>query len=42
MGGCRLHKSGSGQGQVAGCCEQGNEASDSTEGGQFFDQLRNC
>jgi len=28
MGGRRLHKSGSGQEQVAGCCEQGNEAAD--------------
>ena len=32
---------GSGQGQVAGACEYGNELSGSTKCGEFLDQLQN-
>jgi hypothetical protein len=32
-----LDRSGSGQGQVAGTCEYGNEPSDSINCGEFFD-----
>jgi hypothetical protein len=31
------NSSGSGHGPVAGSCEHGNEASGSTEGGEFLD-----
>jgi hypothetical protein len=32
---------GSGYRQVAGCCEHGDEHSDSMQCGEFLDQLRN-
>ena len=35
-----LNLSGSGQGQVAGTCEFGNEISGSIKRGEFLDQLR--
>jgi hypothetical protein len=37
VGSCGLDSSGSGQGPVAGCCEHGNEPSDSIKGGGFLD-----
>ena len=37
-----LVRSGSGYGQVAGCCECGNELSGSINCGKFPDQLRTC
>jgi hypothetical protein len=37
-----LYSSGSGQGPVAGSCEQGNENSGSVMGGEFLDQLSDC
>ena len=37
-----LDRSGSGQGQMAGCCECGNEPSCSTKCVEFLDQLRTC
>jgi hypothetical protein len=37
MGKHGLHCSGSGQGQVAGACECGNELSSSIKCGQFLD-----
>ena len=39
MEGRRLHTLGSGKGQVEGCCEHGNEHSDSIKRGEF-DHLR--
>jgi hypothetical protein len=36
VGRCGLDSSGSGQGQVAGCCEYGNEPSGSMKGGTFL------
>ena len=39
MEGRKLHTLGSGKGQVEGCCEHGNEHSDSIKRGEF-DQLR--
>jgi hypothetical protein len=41
-GRCRLDRSGSEYGQVAGSCECGNEPSDSTKCGEFRDSLRTC
>jgi hypothetical protein len=35
-GRCELDASGSGQGQVAGCREHGNELSGSIKGGEFL------
>ena len=35
-----LDRAGTGKGQVAGCCECGNETSGSTKCGEFLDQLR--
>jgi hypothetical protein len=35
-------QSGLGQGQVAGCCECGNEPSGSIKCGEFLELLRNC
>jgi hypothetical protein len=40
--GSGLDQSGSGQGQVAGCCECGNECIGSIKCGEFIDQLRTC
>jgi hypothetical protein len=40
--GLGLDRLGSGQGQVAGCCECGNEPSGSIKGGEFLDQVRPC
>jgi hypothetical protein len=37
VGRCGLDASGSGQGPVAGPCEQGNEPSGSIKGGEFPD-----
>jgi hypothetical protein len=37
VGRCRLDASGSGQGPVAACCENGNELSGSVKGGEFLD-----
>jgi len=37
MGRCGLDASGLGQGQGAGCCEDGNEPSDSIKDGAFLD-----
>ena len=37
-----LDRSGSGQGQVAGTCECGNEPSGSIQCGEFLDWLRTC
>ena len=37
-----LHRSGSGQGQVVGACECGNEPSDSVKCGEFLEQLGIC
>jgi hypothetical protein len=34
---CGLDSSGSGQGPVAGCCENGTEILGSIKGGEFFD-----
>jgi hypothetical protein len=34
---CGLTLTGSGYGKVLGVCEHGNEPSDSTKGGGFFD-----
>jgi hypothetical protein len=42
MGRRALHLSGSGQGQVAGSCECGNEPAVSIKCKEFFDLLRNC
>jgi hypothetical protein len=39
--GLRLDSCGSGQGQVAGSCEQGNEPSGSVKYGEFHNYLRN-
>ena len=36
-----LNLSGSRYGQIAGCCECGNEPSGSIQCGEFFDQLGN-
>ena len=41
-GGHGLDRSGSGQGQVAGACECGNELSGSIKCGGFLDYLKNC
>ena len=41
MWGYRLDRAGSGQGQVAGTCECGNEPSVSVKCGEFLDQKRN-
>jgi hypothetical protein len=41
MEGCGLGWSDAGRGQVAGCCEHGNEASFSIKCGEFLDELRN-
>jgi hypothetical protein len=38
----RLDLSGSGQGQMAGCCECGNEPSVSMKSGKFIDWLTTC
>ena len=40
MWGYGLDRSGSGQGQVAGTCECGNEPSGSTNAEEFLDQLK--
>ena len=40
MWGHGLDQSGSGQGQVAGTCECGNEPSGSIRCGEFLDQLK--
>ena len=40
MWGCGLDLSGSGQGQVAGTCEYGNEPSGSIKCGEFLDWLK--
>jgi hypothetical protein len=40
MGGHRLDQSGSGQGQVAGCCEYGDEPSGSIKCRNFLSSLR--
>jgi hypothetical protein len=37
MGDCGLDAPGSGQGEVAGFCEHGNEPSGSMKGGEFID-----
>jgi hypothetical protein len=37
-----LDRSGSGQGQVAGCCEYGDEPSNSIKCGEFLELLRTC
>jgi hypothetical protein len=37
--GCGLDSFGSGQGQVTGSCEHGNEPSGSIKCGKFLDQL---
>jgi len=42
MGDIRIHSSGSGEGQMAGCCECGNESSGSVTCGEIHDQLTNC
>ena len=43
MGGwCGLDGSGTGQGQVVGCCEHVHEPSGFTKCWEFLDQLRNC
>jgi hypothetical protein len=42
MGRYGLDSSGSGQGQVAGSCEHGNEPSCSIKGGEFIDLLSDC
>jgi hypothetical protein len=34
--------SATGQGQLTGCCEDGNEHSGSIKCGKFLEQLRNC
>jgi hypothetical protein len=41
MGGRVLDSYGAGQGQVAGCCEHGNEPSLSIKAGEFPYWLRN-
>ena len=35
-------RAGSGQGQVAGTCDCGNETSGSVKCGEFLNQLRTC
>jgi hypothetical protein len=42
MGGRGMDLSGTDQGQVAGCCENGNEPSVSVKGGEILRWLRNC
>ena len=42
IGVCELVSSGSGQGQVAGCCEQGNEPLGCIKCREHLDYLRNC
>jgi hypothetical protein len=42
MGGHRLYRSGSGQGQVRGYCEYGDEPSSSLKCGEFLEWLRTC
>jgi hypothetical protein len=37
VGGCGLDSSGSGQSQVAGSCEHGNNPSGSVKGGDFLE-----
>ena len=39
---CGMFSSGSGQEQVAGCCEHGYELLGSIKCGEFLDQLRIC
>jgi mevalonate pyrophosphate decarboxylase len=39
MGGCGLGSSASGQGQVASCCEHGNEPSGSVTSGEFLSRV---
>ena len=41
MWGHGLDRAGSGQGQLAGTCEYGNEHSGSIKCGEFLDQLQN-
>jgi hypothetical protein len=41
MGRRGLNSSGSGQGQMPGCCERSNELSGSIKCGKILDQLRN-
>jgi hypothetical protein len=36
VGKCGVDSSGTGQGPIAGCCEHGNEPSDSIKGGEFL------
>jgi hypothetical protein len=36
-----MHLSGTGQGQVTGCCEHGNESSVFVKFRKFLDKLRN-
>jgi len=40
VGGCGMDSSGSGYGQVAGCCENSNKALCSIKFGEFLDYLR--
>jgi hypothetical protein len=42
MGRRGVYSPGSGQGQVSGCCEYGNEPSVSIKCGEFFDSLTAC
>jgi len=42
VGGCGLDSSGSGQGQVASCCEHGNEPSGTIKGREFIGYLSDC
>jgi len=37
-----MDSSGSGQGPVARCCEDGNEPSCSVKGEEFLDQMSDC
>jgi hypothetical protein len=42
MGGCGPGSSASGYGQVASCCEHGNEPSGSVTSGEFLSRVENC
>jgi hypothetical protein len=42
MGSSGLDASGSGYGPVASSCEDDNEPSGSTKGGEFLDQMSDC
>jgi hypothetical protein len=41
VGSCGLNASGSRQGQVAGCCEHGDEPSRLIKGGEFLEYVKN-